>query len=264
MPAHTEVVGRYRDRLRAADRPSSTIDLRCYHLGRLARAHDLLTVTTDDLVTWMAAQPWGTETRRSYTSTLRGFYQWAHRTGLTDTDPSLDLPRIRPRPRIPRPASEDIINAAIARAEPRVRLMIRLQAQAGLRRGEVSRVHTRDLFEDLDGWSLRILGKGDRERMVPLHRGLAAELQALPHGWAFPSPAGRHLTPAHVGKLISRALGPGVVPHQLRHRFATRAYAVDRDLLSVQQLLGHSKPETTMIYTQTPTGAKRRLVNLAA
>lgn len=264
MTAHREVLDRYRQWLRAGDRPLTTINLRCYHIARLGRTHDLLEVSGQDLITWMASHDWGTETLRSYGASFRGFYQWTHHSGLTPTNPALDLPRVRTRPGIPRPAAEEVITAAIAAAEPRVRLMIRLQAQAGLRRGEVARVHSRDLHQDLDGWSLRILGKGDRERMVPLQRVLAAELRALPYGWAFSSPAGGHLTPAHVGKLVSRALGPGVVPHQLRHRFATRVYAVDHDLLTVQQLLGHSKPETTAIYTQAPTGAKRRMVDQAA
>ena len=66
--------------------------------------------------------------------------------------------------------------------------------------------------------------------------------------------------PDQIGKALSRMLGPGWTAHTLRHRFASRAYAVDRDLRSVQELLGHSKPETTMRYTAIPDGALRAAV----
>ncbi|WP_130012020.1 tyrosine-type recombinase/integrase [Serinicoccus sediminis] len=253
----------YRAWLRAADRPKTTIDLRIYHVTRLARDHARIhSLTTPELIAWLAAHDWSTETRRSYRASLTGYFRWAHATGRIHQDPAAALPPIRPRPGVPRPAGEDRIVDAMLAAEPRVRLMILLGAQAGLRRGEIAQVHSRDVVRDLEGWSLRVHGKGRRNRQVPLVDDLARALLELPPGWAFPSPvlAGQHLTAAHVGKLISAALGPGLTSHQLRHRFATRAYAVDHDLLTVQQLLGHAKPETTMIYTRIPDAAKRRTV----
>ncbi|MDQ2740537.1 MAG: site-specific integrase, partial [Actinomycetota bacterium] len=52
--------------------------------------------------------------------------------------------------------------------------------------------------------------------------------------------------------------------HSLRHRFASRAYAVDRDVLTVQDLLGHASPATTQRYVQLPDDAKRRLIEAVA
>ncbi len=264
--AHTIVqLDHYTAWLRASGRPQTTIDLRCYHIRRLARAvPDPLAATTEQLVDWLAGHAWAPATRRSYRSSLRTYYAWAHITSRITHDPARLLPAISTRAGIPRPAGEDCISAALTAAEPRVQLMIRLAAQAGLRRGEIAKVRLDDVTEDLDGWSLRVQGKGDRERLVPLTKALALALRASEAGWIFPSPGGGHLTPAHTGKLISRALGPGVTAHCLRHRFATRAYGAGQDLLSVQQLLGHAKPETTMIYTQIPAGAKRAIVDAAA
>lgn len=251
--------------LQAAARPTSTIDLRTYHLLRAARdLPDLPNATTEQLTQWLGSQRWAPATKRSYRSSLAVYYGWAHRSGRISTDPTIGLPSVKTLIRCPRPASDETTLRAIARAPHRVRLMIRLQATAGLRRGEVARVHRRDLQHTPEGYSLLVTGKGGRERMVPLPLLLGSEIAEAPDGWLFPSPCGGHLTPAHVGKLISAALGPGVVPHQLRHRFATRAYSVSHDLLAVQQLLGHSKPETTMIYTQVPDSDKRTIVNAAA
>jgi integrase len=252
--------------LRAGGRPQSTIDLRIYQLGRVSRElGDLHALTTAQLVDWVASKGWATSTLRSYRAALTTYYRWAHRTGHITTDPTVGLPTIGGPHGAPRPADERTVTQAILRATPRVQLMIRLQASAGLRRAEVARVHTRDILTDPGGHSLHVTGKGGRERIVPLTRDLAARLRESPEGWLFPSSTHPgHLSARYVGKLISDALGPGVVPHQLRHRFATRAYAAGQDLLAVQQLLGHARPETTMIYTHVPTEAKRHIVNTAA
>lgn len=258
-------LGAYTCWLRAAGRPETTIDLRTYHLRRAARdVPDLMNAGTEALTEWLGSQRWAASTKRSYRSSLTVYFGWANRTGRITADPTIGMPRVTPPLTSPRPASDTAVANAILRANPRVKLMIRVQATAGLRRGEVARIHARDLQHDHDGYSLHVTGKGGRERIVPLLPIIGLEIRERGQGYLFPSPQGGHLTPAHVGKLISAALGPGVVPHQLRHRFATRAYAVSQDLLTVQQLLGHSKPETTMIYTQVPTAAKRRIVDAAA
>jgi len=62
----------------------------------------------------------------------------------------------------------------------------------------------------------------------------------------------------------SDALGNGVTMHQLRHRFATMAYAVDTDVLVVQRLLGHASPATTQRYVRTDDRAARRTVKAVA
>lgn len=251
--------------MRASGKPESTIYLRTYHLRRFAKTHqDPFVLDVGDLAVWLGGNGWGTETLRSYRASLRAFYSWAVAAGHCERSPAAALPTIKASAGKPRPAPEDVLAEAVRSSDRRVRLMLRLGAHAGLRRAEIAAVHTRDVFEDLDGWSLRVKGKGSRMRLVPLTRWLALEVRSVPAGWVFPSPAGGHLTPAHVGKLMSEALGPGWTAHTLRHRFATRAYAVERDLRAVQELLGHSKPETTAIYTQVPVGAKRRAVDLIA
>lgn len=247
--------------LRAAHQPETTRGLRTYHLRRLADHHhdrDPFEITFDDLVHWLALHDWAAETRRSNRSSLRLFYAWAHATGRMPTNPAHGLPPVALPRRLPRPAPDDVVLAALARADVRVRLMVLVAAHAGLRRGEVARLHTDDLERDLCGWSLRVHGKGARERLVPLDDDLGRALEQLPPGYAFPGRVDGHLSPARVGELVSEVLGPGWTAHTLRHRFATLAYSVERDLRAVQELLGHSKPETTATYTQIPEDARRR------
>lgn len=254
--------------LRAIGRSEETVRLRVRHLCAAARTlHPLapFEVGPYDLLDYLAGLSIAAETRRSIRATLRTFYAWAHQDGHVSPDPAARLPIARRGSHRPHPASEDVIRRAIAAAIPRDRLMLRLAAEAGLRRAEVARVHTRDLVEDSGGWSLLVNGKGNRVRVVPLPAGLAAEVRALPPGWVFPSiQSAGHLSPAFVGKRVRELLPAGVSMHALRHRFATRAYEIDRDVFTVQQLLGHASPETTRRYVAIDAEHLRNTVDTLA
>lgn len=238
-------------------------NLRAAHLRRLAidLGGDPWEVTGDQLVAWLGGQAWRRNTTRSYGQSVRSFYRWGHQVGHVATDPAALLPSVAQATPRPRPAPEAAYRAALLAAEPRVALMVRLAGQLGLRRGEVCRVHADDVQPDLVGWSLLVHGKGDRQRTVPMPDDLAQDvLAAAAGGYLFPGGVGGHLGPERVGKLVGQVLPAGVSMHQLRHRFATRAYLVDTDLPVVQQLLGHASPGTTMAYVAVPGEALRRTV----
>jgi integrase len=218
----------------------------------------------DELVEWIGGQAWAAETKRSYRAALRSFYAWAHITGRITANPAGLLPTVRPPIRLPRPTPELVLAAALLAADDRVMLMVLLAARQGLRRGEIAQVHTADLVQDLAGWSLKVHGKGAKERLVPLCDQVRLRLREAPDGFLFPGQIGGHLSPARVGELVSKVLGPGWTTHTLRHRFATACYAGERDLFAVQSLLGHSKPETTRQYVLLPNDALRRAMNWAA
>lgn len=246
----------------AGGAPKTTRTTRLSHIRRLARGMGVDStpweVAPDELVQWAGRQEWKIETRRSFRSSALGFYRWGVECERTATNPADRLPRVKPAEPVARPTPEQIYSQALARADPRERLMLRLAAECGLRRGEVARVHSDDLLQALDGWSLIVHGKGDKDRCLPLPDSVAAELRALPYGWAFPGSDKGHLSAAWVGKLIARLM-PGVwTMHTLRHRFGTQAYAVDRDILVVQELLGHASPVTTRRYVRVPDESLRR------
>jgi len=247
----------------AAGRPSTTSELRRYHLRRLATAYrerGPFDLTTEDLVAWTAGMEWGADTRRSVRASLRGFYGWAVAAGRLMRDPTLALPLIRAPRRTPRPTPDEVLVDALEHAPLRERLMLVIAQRTGLRAGEVARVRREDLVRDVIGSSLHVRGKGARERLVPIDDELARILRRLPSGWVFPSGTrpGQPLTAHTVSKLMSQALGPGWKAHTLRHRYATLAYSVERDLRAVQELLGHSQVTTTQIYTLVPDDARRR------
>lgn len=253
----------------ARGRSPRTVQLRDLHLRRIARDLDPLTpwdVTLDDLLDWFAARPMSAASRRTLQSSVRAFYAWAVESGHLDHDPARTLPAIRQSPPSPHPVAEVSVRAAIAAADPRERLMIRMGAELGMRRAEIAQARTSDLFDRGGHWSLLVHGKGSRDRVLPLPDGLAATIRAMPAGYLFPSDASPtgHLSPATVGKLLGRLLPDGVSAHALRHRFATRAYALDRDIFAVQRLLGHASPETTQRYVASADDDLRSTVDRLA
>lgn len=267
MTWHT-AIGAYLTYLAAGGASATTLATRRQHLRQAARGLGLdgspWAVEPLELVHWFGAQEWAQETRRSVRSSLVGFYRWGAQRGAATFDVSEVLPRVKATPPAPRPVTDEAYRRALLAADDRVALMIRLAAECGLRRAEVAGIHARDLLEDMAGWSLRVVGKGGRVRVVPLPAGLALQLREAPAGWLFPGDDGGHLSPRWVGTLVARALPDGWTMHKLRHRAATRWYAVDRDTFTVQDLLGHASPATTRAYVAIPNDSLRRTVEAAA
>lgn len=252
--------------LRAARRSPDTIRLRVERLAAVARAcpdTDPLTITRTELVNYMAANhTWAPEYAHSVRTTLRVFFGLLQDLELRPHDPARRLPRIRIPRGVPRPCPDGAIRDALDVTDARLRLAIRLGAEAGLRRMEIATLR-RDAIE---GWSgdfhvhIRC-GKGGHARVVPIADDLAHQLRASGDGtstYLFPSPAGGHVTPRHLGKLIGDALPDHWSAHTLRHRYATVAYQASGDLRAVQELLGHQSPATTAIYTKVGDQAMRR------
>ena len=253
-----QMVAKWVGWMRASGSPETTVNLRRYYVSRLCVDHHRpLALTVDDLAVWLGRHGWAPNTMKSARSALRSFYGWCRHTGRIKVSPAHLLPPVRiPRGK-PKPTPERAYRAALERADPRARLAIRLAGQCGLRRGELARVRGVDVEDDLCGYSLRVTGKGGHVRLVPLPDDLAEELLTLGEAWAFPSPRGGHLTPHHLAKVVTAALGGEASTHSLRHRAASAAYAGTRDLRAVQELLGHSRPETTAGYVRVPDDAVR-------
>jgi len=204
------------------------------------------------LCTWLSRHRWSRQTAHSSAAVLAVFYRWAYNTGRADANLAADIPRVRlGEGGGRRPPALDIYRAALASASPRVRVMLRLAGELGLRRGEIARITHADMVTDTDGAWLTVHGKGGKKRVLPVPEGLAAEMAAWwdshDSSWLFPQrwDQSAPISPQTASKSISRLLPVGVSAHHLRHMFGTLAYAETRDLLGVQRLLGHVSPATT-------------------
>ncbi|WP_280393347.1 tyrosine-type recombinase/integrase [Nocardia wallacei] len=256
-----KLLTKYEEVMRSVGRPKSTRYIRCYHIRRFASQHKKLrpeNVCEDHLIRWMASHDWAPETRRSWRSSLRCFFSWAHARGLIPADPSLALAPVATPPPQPRPAPDSAVDFGLRTPDLRAKLAILILAITGVRRHEAAKMHTRDLEWVGDGWAVRVVGKGGRERVLPVDDGFAAAIRALPAGYVFPGRIDGHLSADYFGKIVARELPDTWTAHNLRHRYASLAYDVERDIRAVQELLGHARVTTTQIYTFVPDESRRR------
>jgi integrase/recombinase XerD len=173
--------------------------------------------------------------------------------------------------RIPQVLSPESVEKLLAAPQPAERFFLRDRAlletlyATGSRASEVVGLKLEDLH--LDSGFCRCLGKGNKQRVVPLGRPARAALQeylneqrpilvrAVPDSpWVFVSRGGRPLTREMLWILVKKyvrraALNTKVSPHTLRHSFATHLLAGGADLRTVQELLGHANIRTTQHYT---------------
>ncbi len=215
-------------------------------------------------------------------STLRRFYRHLVHTGARGTDPSARLPSPRLGRPLPASLTENEVEALLAvpdvhaAAGLRDRAMLEILYAAGLRVSELvnlplGRINARQGV-------VRVLGKGGKDRLVPLGEEALRWLEAYLHESrpallagrsaeaAFVTARGTAMTRQAFWYLIKRyALRAGIdkplSPHTLRHAFATHLLDHGADLRSLQMLLGHADLSTTQIYTHV---ARERLKELHA
>jgi site-specific recombinase XerD len=206
-PVWREEITQYLDVLKAGGQSKGTLTTRRCQLSQMAR--DLQGVPADvsdgALVSWFARHEWKPETRKSYRNAVTGFFSWLHTTGRAAANPAEALPSVRRPHAHPRPCPDSVILAALGRANAAERTMIRLAAEAGLRRAEIAAVHSRDVMRDLVGRSLIVRGKGDKQRIVPISDELADTITAA-HGYGHDiSTEDPHLLVAHYIELYGNA-----------------------------------------------------------
>lgn len=251
--AWAPAIGAYLTTLVAAGQSAATIELRRQQLGQMARELNGVPadVTGEQLVAWLGGHPdWSIEHRRGNRSAARLFFLWAYKTRRIPVHIADDLPKIRQPRGAARPAPDHVWRQALLAADPRTTLILRLAAEAGLRRAEISQVHSRDLTESVDGARLLVHGKGNKPRVIPISDSLAETIRQVAErdGWLFPNGMGGHLRPYRVAQLAGFVLPDGWTLHTLRHRFCTRAYRGSRNLRAVQVLMGHASIATTERY----------------
>lgn len=226
----------------------ATIDKRASVARRLCAATGcaMIDVTAEHIEAWLD-RPISARTRYSDISHISTFFTWAMRHDLALFDPTARIDRPKVRTGLPRPIDRGELAHALEQATGALRAMMLLASYGGLRCAEIAHLHA----EDVNGDMMLVHGKGGRDRVIPLHPAVAAALDGLgigSYGPVFDVPAWKvsHLIRSHLHACGSRATA-----HQLRHWFATATYeASGHDLRMVQELLGHSSPTTTAIYTR--------------
>jgi integrase/recombinase XerC len=200
---------------------------------------------------------------------LRCYFGWLVRTGVLRDDPSKSLRAPSGSGRLPRVLSGGEVDALLdspinSLIDQRDHAVLELLYAAGLRVSELCGLDRRGV--DLVGRTVTVLGKGSKERRVPIHDEAVAALKAWldegreampgPQEAVFVNQRGQRLGPRDVRRILDRRAASPTHPHALRHTYATHLLDGGADLRVVQELLGHASLATTQIYTHV---SKERL-----
>ncbi len=244
-----ELMVGFKRHLRSRGLADGTVNQRLLHVSTLHANHpNLLTVTTDDLELFLSRRrhTHAPESRRSMRSSWQSFFQWLKKSGRIETDPAAELMPIRLPKVVARIAPDDKVIGGLLGANATETAMVLLGRFGALRLSEIASLHSRHREGDV----LRVVGKGDHTRMVPLNPELLEALQKLEQlqgdGFYFRGRYGGYMHPQSVNKIIQRVTGCN--PHSLRHAALTSAYEVTHDIRAVQELAGHSSLATTERY----------------
>jgi site-specific recombinase XerD len=271
--------------LLAARRSPHTVDAYRRDLDRLVAflEHRLVDATVEELERYAAglrAEGLAASTIARRLTAARSFFRHLQLLGLRADNPAAAVPlprRTRPLPKTLSPGEAERLIQAAAGTQPRAlrdHALVELLYGAGLRVSEAVGLDRAGV--DLDERLVRVIGKGGKERIVPLGRPAVASLRRyLANGRPyldrrhraelFLNARGGPLTRSGaflvLRKLAARAgLDPQRVhPHLLRHSFATHLLEGGADLRSVQEMLGHADLSTTELYTHVSDRRRREL-----
>ncbi len=239
---------------------------------------------------WCGRKKLGRRTIARKVSAIRTFYRFLDLEDRISADPTRALRTPKIEKRLPGHASVADMGIVFARAESRAAenslrgtrdlVVLEILYGSGLRLAEA---HGLDLDAlDLVRKQVRVLGKGGKERLVPitesacvaLRRYFPRRLELLARSKASDEPAlllnpsGKRLSRRSIQTLVRRflneaATGEGLSAHSLRHSFATHLLDAGADLMAVKELLGHVSLSTTQVYTHTSTERLRRVYRSA-
>jgi integrase/recombinase XerD len=251
-------------------------------LDEFLKGTSLLAVREEHIARFLATRRGRSSSAARRLSTLKRFYGWCLRERKLRTDPTIKIDPPKRAPRFPKTLSEADVEALLAAPDAatplgmRDRTMFEVLYAAGLR---VSELVGLKVFEtNLDAGVLRIMGKGSKERLVPLGQEAVdwvrryvkdfrpALLKKKTSDYLFVTARGGCMTRQAFWQNIKRYGARAVPdkhfsPHVLRHAFATHLINHGADLRVVQMLLGHADISTTQIYTHV---ARERLKALHA
>jgi site-specific recombinase XerD len=185
---------------------------------------------------------------------LKSFFSYLYAQGLWPNEPTRNLkPPKLPKREIKSPAAEDVAKVLSEVDNPKLKVLLVLFGDAGFRFGELVRLEWDRV--DLQNHEVTVIGKGDKERTVPLSLISCIALQSIKElanggNRVFPSTAVGGWDNSNVNKSLARICKKAGVKkftcHQLRHFFATFSLQHGADLKTISEILGHSDPSTTV------------------
>jgi site-specific recombinase XerD len=205
-------------------------------------------------------------TRQTYYSALQAWHTWLVLVGAREDNPMASMRRPKAPRRDPKPVATAHIERLLASGiRRRTRTIVLLCAYQGMRVHEAAKIRGQDV--DLVAGTLRIVGKGGVDELVPLHPTIADEAANYPRrGYWFPSHTrqGRPIRSTGLSSTISRAMARCGVPgtaHSLRHWLATELVREEVNARVIQTIMRHKSLATLAIYTRVDRDQQRAALN---
>ena len=206
-------------------------------------------------------------TQYCWLSHLSMFYQWAVMHDIFDRNPIAKMQRPKMSRLLPKPTQESEVDKALANAPTEtMRAWVVLGAFAGLRCCEIATLRGEDI--DRDAGTFRVVGKGSKPRVIPMHSKVREVLESAPPvGYVFRDAAlDEPYLPATVSRVGGKYLASLGISnrsmHQLRHRFGSALLETGADITTVADLMGHENLNTTRGYTMVSNQRIRSVVDL--
>jgi len=245
------------------------------------------TVVSHDIRSWIVSlikEGYSAVSVHRKISSLRVFYRYLRKEGLVSHDPleKVILPKMKKR--LPVFVEEESLDNLLDNYEfgndfpgIRNRIIIEMLYTTGIRRAELTGL--RDIDIDIPGASIKVTGKRNKQRIIPLLKPFAAELEEyikvrnktfpdIRPEWFFTGNKGNKLYDKYVYNVVRRYLSIVTTiekksPHILRHTFATHMLNHGADLNSIKEFLGHANLSATQIYTHNSFEKLRKIYNQA-
>lgn len=244
-------------------------------------------VTTHDVRSWIVAMMdsgYSPSSIHRKISTLRVFYRYLRKEGIVVNDPLEKVVMPKAKKRLPLFVGEESLDNLLDNydfgadfAGIRNRTIIEMLYLTGMRRAELTGL--RDIDVDINGATLKVTGKRNKQRVIPILKSFALQLEtyirsrneAFPDcrlEWFFVGNKGNKLYDKYVYNIVRRYLAMVTTiekksPHILRHTFATHMLNHGADLNSIKEFLGHANLSATQIYTHNTFEKLRKIYKQA-
>ncbi|MDQ2816892.1 MAG: tyrosine-type recombinase/integrase [Candidatus Eremiobacteraeota bacterium] len=225
----------------------------------------------------LGGRGYGAAAIRRKLAVLRRFFAFVKREGLRPDNPAVEIPNIKLPKRLPKALPvKDVLKLIGTRppaGQPELRwrrdvAILELLYASGMRRAELVGINSSDVnFEER---TIRVIGKGNKQRTVFFNRATAAALQgylgvrpACKDGALFVSAQHRRLSYQQVGRVFAACVALSglegkITPHTMRHSVATHLHKSGVDLMTIKEFLGHESIQTTQIYAEMTLEHVRR------
>ncbi|MFA5212630.1 MAG: site-specific tyrosine recombinase/integron integrase [Methanoregula sp.] len=231
--------------------------------ARLDTDVDVKPVMITDFLSFVSSmQTYKPKTFHRIISTLSSFYRFLYTQGAVVANPitGIERPRIKQQ-EIKYLKHSQVLRLIDSIEDPRDKLIVRMIYATGVRVSELCNMNIEDI--DFEEHTIRILGKGDKIRMVFVDDDTLLDITKFIgtkiEGPLFVGQQGNHISARAVQYIFKQHAPAGITPHKIRHSYASELYRRSKNLRVVQENLGHTSIKTTEIYLHTDIDERRNV-----